>query len=129
DELGEVLDRVDVVVRRRRDQPDAGCGVPRAGDPWVDLVPGQLTALPRLRPLCHLDLQVVGVDEVLAGDAEAAAGHLLDGRAPGVAVGPDDVPLRVLAALTGVRLAAQPVHRHGQRLVRLLTDRAVRHRA
>jgi hypothetical protein len=28
DELGEVLDRVDVVVRRRRDQPDAGRRVP-----------------------------------------------------------------------------------------------------
>ena len=61
-----------------RDQPDAGRGVPGLGDPRVDLVPGQLAALARLGALRHLDLQVVGVDQVLAGDAEPAAGHLLD---------------------------------------------------
>jgi hypothetical protein len=57
------------------------------GDPRVDLVPGQLAALPRLGALRHLDLQVIGVDQELAGDAEPAAGHLLDRRAPQVAVG------------------------------------------
>ena len=36
---------------------------------------------------------------------------------------------RVLAALAGVALAADAVHGDGQRLVRLLADRAVRHRA
>jgi hypothetical protein len=78
DQLGEVLDRVDVVVRRRRDEPDTGSGVPGARDPRVDLVAGQLPALPGLGTLRHLDLQVVGVDEVLAGHPEPAAGHLLD---------------------------------------------------
>ena len=38
DELLEVLDRVDVVVRRRGDQADARRGVPDLGDPRVDLV-------------------------------------------------------------------------------------------
>ena len=38
DQLGEVLDRVDVVVRRRADQADARRGVPGLGDPRVDLV-------------------------------------------------------------------------------------------
>ena len=37
DQLLEVLDRVDVVVRRRRDEPDAGRRVPGPGDPRVDL--------------------------------------------------------------------------------------------
>ena len=78
DELGEVLDGVDVVVRRRRDQADAGRGVPGLGDPRVDLVAGQLAALAGLGALGHLDLEVVGVDEVLAGDAEPAGGDLLD---------------------------------------------------
>ena len=81
DQLGEVLDRVDVVVRRRRDQPDAGRGVPGLGDPRVDLVAGQLAALAGLGALRHLDLEVVGVDEVLAGHAEAAGRDLLDRRA------------------------------------------------
>ncbi len=64
DQLGEVLDRVDVVVRRRRDQPDARRRVPGARDPRVDLGAGQLAALARLGALRHLDLDVVGVGEV-----------------------------------------------------------------
>ena len=47
----------------------------------VDLVTGQLAAFAGLGALGHLDLQLVGVDQVFAGDAEAAAGHLLDGAA------------------------------------------------
>ena len=46
----------------------------------VDLVAGQLAALAGLGALRHLDLQLVGVDQVVAGDAEAARGHLLDRR-------------------------------------------------
>ena len=65
DQLLEVLDRVDVVVRRRADQADAGRGVPGLGDPRVHLVAGELPALAGLGALGHLDLQVVGVGEVL----------------------------------------------------------------
>ena len=48
----------------------------------VDLVARELAALAGLRALRHLDLQLVGVDEVVRGDAEAAGRHLLD-RASG----------------------------------------------
>jgi hypothetical protein len=41
-------------------------------------VPGQLAALAGLGALRHLDLDVVGVHEVLAGDAEAPRRDLLD---------------------------------------------------
>ena len=129
DELGDVLDRVDVVVRRRRDEPDPGRGVPGRGDPGVDLAPGQLAALAGLGALGHLDLQVVGVHEVLARDPEAPRGDLLDRAAPEVAVRVGREPVRVLAALAGVRPAADAVHRDGERLVRLRRDRAVGHRA
>ena len=125
DQLGEVLDGVDVVVRRRGDQADARGGVPGLGDPRVDLVAGQLAALAGLGALGHLDLDVVGVDQVLAGHAEAAGGDLLDGRAARRVV----EPLGVLAALAGVGLAAQLVHGDGEGLVRLLGDGAVRHGA
>ena len=125
DELLEVLDRVDVVVRRRRDQADARRGVPGLGDPRVHLAAGQLAALAGLGALGHLDLQVVGVGEVLRGDAEATRRHLLDGAAPLRVV----EALGVLAALAGVRLAAEAVHGDGERLVRLHRDRAVAHRA
>lgn len=73
DELFEVLDRVDVVVRRRRDESDSGGRVTGAGDRLGDLVAGELSSLSRLGSLRHLDLQLVGVGEVVGGDSEACA--------------------------------------------------------
>ena len=128
-ELRQILDRIDVVVRRRRDQADARRRVAHLRDPRIDLVAGQLPAFARLGALRHLDLQVVGVDQVLARDAEARRRDLLDRAAPRVAVRVGRVARRILAAFAGVRLAADAVHRDGERLVRLLADRAVRHRA
>ena len=61
DELLQIFDRIDVVVRRRRDQPHARRRVPRLGDPRPHLVAGELAALAGLRALRHLDLEVVGV--------------------------------------------------------------------
>src|SRR3979490_2245927 len=87
DELRQVLDGIDVVMRWRRDQADAGRRAADAGDVLVDLVTGQLAALAPLRAPPHLDLQVVGIDQVFGRHAEAARGHLLDGRAHGIAVG------------------------------------------
>jgi hypothetical protein len=56
DELREILDRVDVVVRRRRDQRDTRRRVPQACNLAGDLVPRKLAALAGLRALRHLDL-------------------------------------------------------------------------
>ncbi len=124
DELGEVLDGVDVVVRRRRDQLHAGDGVAHAGDDLVHLAAGELAALAGLGALGDLDLKLVGVDQVVGGDAEAARGHLLDGAAAPVAEA-----LLVFAALAGVGAAAEAVHGDGEGLVRLLADGAERHGA
>ncbi len=156
DQLRQILDRVDVVVRRRRDQADAGHRVAQPADVLADLAARQLPAFAGLGALRHLDLQLVGRDEVLGRHAEPARRDLLDLRAQRVArlerEVDDDVALaddvaevrafgdrlaaqfgavarRVLAALAGVRLAADPVHRDRERRVRLGRDRAERHRA
>src|SRR5690242_9418004 len=92
-------------------------------------MPGKLSAFARLRPLRHLDLQFVGVNQVVAGDSEARGGDLFDRAAAPVAVGIAHKARRILAALTGVALAADAVHRDGEVLVRLLADRSERHRA
>ena len=78
DELRQVLDGVDVVVRRRRNQAHAGDGVAHARDGLIHLVAGKLAAFAGLGALRHLDLQLVGVHQVIGGDAEAPGGHLLD---------------------------------------------------
>ncbi|MNP14835.1 hypothetical protein D3C76_1071720 [compost metagenome] len=112
DQLGQVFDRVDVVVRRWRDQRHARYRIAQLGDQAVDLAAWQLAALAGLGALGHLDLQHFGVDQVFRGDAEAAGGHLLDLGAAHRAVA-----RRVFTALAGVRARAQAVHGLGQRLV------------
>ena len=58
DQLGQVLDGIDVVVRRRRNQRHAGRRVPQPGDLFGHLVAGQLPAFAGLGALGHLDLQI-----------------------------------------------------------------------
>ena len=82
DELGQVLDRVDVVVRRRADVALAGLPAPQRGDVGGRLATGQLAALARLRALGDLDLELVGARQVRGGHPEPRRGDLLD---PGVA--------------------------------------------
>ena len=78
DQLRQILDRVDVVVRRGADEADTRHREAQLGDVVADLVARQLTALAGLGALGHLDLNLVGTDQVLGGHAEAAGGDLLD---------------------------------------------------
>src|ERR1043166_7402979 len=57
DQLREILDRINIVVRRRRDEADAGRRVAHLGDPRVDFSSRQLAALAGLGALRHLYLQ------------------------------------------------------------------------
>ena len=81
DELGEILDRVDVVMRRRADEHDArassGAACAISAD---DLEAGKLTALAGLCALRDLDLDLTAVVEVFGGYAEPSRGDLLDRR-------------------------------------------------
>ena len=129
DKLRQVLDGVDVVVRRRRDQADAGRGLTDLGDPGVDLLAGQVAALAGLGALGHLDLNLKGAAQVAARHAKARACHLLDGGVLGVTVGQRGLAARILAALAGVGTAVQAVHGDGHALVCFLADGAVRHGA
>ena len=129
DQLCQVLDRVDVVVRRRRDQANAGRGLTDLGDPGVDLLAGQVATLAGLGALGHLDLNLEGAAQVAARHAKARACHLLDGGVLGVAVGQRGLATWILAALAGVGTAVQAVHGDGHALVRLFADGAIRHGA
>ena len=78
DELRQVLDRIDVVVRRRRDQHHAGRRMAQARDHLGHLEAGQLAALAGLGALRDLDLDLAALVQIFGGHAEAARGHLLD---------------------------------------------------
>ena len=117
------------MVRRRRDQADAGRGLTDLGDPGVDLLAGQVAALAGLGALGHLDLNLEGAAQVAARHAKARACHLLDGGVLGVTVSQRGLATRVLAALARVGTAVQAVHGDGHALVCFLADGAVRHGA
>ena len=129
DQLCQVLDGVDVVVRRRRDQADAGRGLTDLGNPGVDLLAGQVATLARLCALGHLDLNLEGAAQVAARHAKARACHLLDGGVLGVTVSQRGLAARILAALARVGTAVQAVHGDGHALVCFLADGTVRHGA
>src|SRR5205807_4059296 len=93
DQLRQVLDRVDVMVRRRRDQLDAGRGVAQLSNVFRYLAPRQLAAFAGLGALRDLDLQHLGARQVLGGYAEAARGHLLDLRLERIALAKTDLDL------------------------------------
>ena len=122
DELRQILDGVDIVVGRGADEAHAGGGIPGLRDPGIHLLPRQMPALAGLGALGHLDLDLFGRAQVLAGHAEPAGGHLLDGA---VLLGVQ--PFGGLAALAGVGLAPQPVHGDRQALMGLAGDGAVGH--
>ena len=103
--------------------------MPNLGDDGIDLVAGQLAALAGLGTLRHLDLHLVGVDQIFRRDAEAAGCHLLDRGSQTVAIRQRLEAICFLAAFAGVRAAADAVHGDCDRRVRLAADRTERHGA
>ena len=128
-QLRQIFDGIDIVMRRRRDQTDSRRRVAHLGDPRIDFSPGQLAALSRLGALRHLDLQLSCLRQIVARHAKAARCHLFDRAIFRIAVGFEHIARRIFAALAGVALAADAVHRDGQRFVRFFADRAVGHGA
>mmetsp|Transcript_21078 Transcript_21078/g.39507 ORF Transcript_21078/g.39507 Transcript_21078/m.39507 type:complete len:1048 (-) Transcript_21078:533-3676(-) len=124
DKLSQILDRVDVVVRRRGDEADAGSGSSVVPDVFGNLEARKLSPLARLGALGHLDLNLVRVGEVVGSDAEASTGDLLDGAAAVVLESQ-----RILSSLSSVRASAKAVHGDGKRLVRLLRNAPQAHGA
>ena len=119
DELGQILDGVDVVMGRGADVGHALLPASERGDVGSRLPPGQLAAFARLRALRDLDLELLGADEIIGRHAETRRGDLLDARIASLAVGAGLVPGGVLAALAGVGRAAGSLHPDGHGLVRL----------
>ena len=115
------------MVRRRRDQADAGRGLTDLGNPRVDLLAGQVATLARLGALGHLDLNLKGAAQVAARHAKARTCHLFDRGVLGVTVGQRGLAARILTALARVGTAMQAVHGDGHALVCFLADGAVRH--
>ena len=129
DQLLEILDGVDVVVGRRRNETDPRRGVADAGDICVDFPAGEFPSFSWLCALRDLDLKFIGVGEVVDGHSEATAGDLLDCRPFGVPVGQGFESLGILATFSCVALATHSIHGDRERFVRFGRDRPETHRA
>ena len=127
DELRQILDRINVVVRRWGDQRHAFGRMAQAGDQVRDLHPWQLATLTGLRTLGNFDLKLFTLVEVFGGHTKPARSNLFDLRRWVVAVWLWMEVCRIFAAFAGIRLRPNPVHRHVQRLMRLRAQCAQRH--
>jgi hypothetical protein len=105
-ELFQVFNRVDIVVRRGRDETDTSSRVTSTSDRFRDFVAGKLSSFSRLRTLSHLDLKLVGVSEVVRGNTEASRGDLLDSRAHRVSVRHDFGSFGVFSSFSRVRFSS-----------------------
>src|SRR5213078_4718144 len=77
-QLREIFDRINIVMRRRADEPDARRRMTDFSDVFVNLMPGKLPAFAGLGALRHLDLKLGGVDEIFRRDTESRARDLFD---------------------------------------------------
>ena len=87
DELRQILDGIDVVMRRRRDQHHAGRRMAQFRDHLGDLEAGQLSAFAGLGALRDLDLELAALIEIFRRHAKAPDRDLLDRGVGVVAVG------------------------------------------
>src|SRR6202171_1279125 len=111
DQLGEIFDAVNVVVWRRRNERRARSCVPDACDVFRDFARGQLAAFAGLGSLRDFDFELLGVNEVVRGNAATAGGYLLNfvGSLRFAAV-----QRRIFSAFTGVATAAEGIHRQSE---------------
>ena len=108
------------MVRRRRNERDSGNGVTRLGNHLVHLEARQLSAFTRLGTLRHLNLYLLGVDQIFCSYAEASRSHLLGLARKRNAVHSLVETLAQLAAFTCVCACAELVHGKSHCLVSLL---------
>ena len=69
-ELLGILDGVDIVMIRRRNEPDAKSRVPGPSDRLRNLMARKFASFSRLCTLGHLDLELIGIDEVVGRHTE-----------------------------------------------------------
>ena len=115
DELRQILDRVDVVMRRRRDQGLACDRSTQRRDLRGHFESGDLSAFAGLRSLGDLDLEFLGGGQILGRHAEPSRRDLLD-RVEG--------SRWVLAAFTAVAARTGELGAERDRFVRLGSERA-----
>ena len=119
DELGHILDRIDVMMRRWANEPHARCGVTQLGDILIDLASWEFAPFAWLGALDDFDLDFIRIGKIPTGHAETPRSHLFDRRTLGVPTFKRLEADRVFASFSGVGFASESIHCDGERLVTL----------
>ena len=118
-QLRQIFDAVNVVMRWRRNQRRSGRRMPDARNVLTDFLSRQLPALARLRSLRHFDFEFLGVHQVIGGDAEPRRSHLFDLVGRGRFI---PVCIRIFPAFAGIAARPKLVHRQRERAMRFRTQ-------
>ena len=128
-ELSQVFDGVNVMVRRRRNQGHVRNRVAYSCHKFVHLVSRQLTAFTRLCTLSHLDLQILCMAQVVNRHAKAARSNLTDSGATDIAVCGRSIAIRIFTTFTAVAHGTDAVHGNSNRFVGFRAQGAKAHSA
>ena len=77
-QLCQILDRINIVMRRRRNQRYPGGGMAQFGNKRIHLDAWQLAALARLCPLRDLNFQLFTIIQIFGCHAKPARGNLFN---------------------------------------------------
>lgn len=127
DELRKIFDRVNIMVGWRGDQSDAGGTVANAGNVLIDFGAGKLTPFAGFGTLRDLDLEFIGIGEIVDRHTKSPGGDLLDGGTFGIAVGEWLEADGIFATFTRIAFPFEAVHGHGDGFMGLGADRAEAH--
>mmetsp|Transcript_8072 Transcript_8072/g.11975 ORF Transcript_8072/g.11975 Transcript_8072/m.11975 type:complete len:221 (+) Transcript_8072:1691-2353(+) len=144
-ELGKILNTVNIVVRGGRYQRNTLFTRPQAGNVLRNLLSRKLTTFTRLGSLSNLDLQLLRRDQKLWRHTETSTGNLVNVRVGRISilksvkvgegrtlavfihVGDGLGADRIFATLSRVRLSTHTVHSYGEHLMCLTTERTEGH--
>mmetsp|Transcript_1298 Transcript_1298/g.3301 ORF Transcript_1298/g.3301 Transcript_1298/m.3301 type:complete len:369 (-) Transcript_1298:3037-4143(-) len=121
-ELGKILNGINIVVWRWRDQTDSRGGVTVLGNIFRYFESRQFSSLTWLGTLCHLDLNLVTISKVVGCNTKSTRSNLFDTRATIILK-----PFWVFSTLTRVRASTKRIHCYGKCFVSLLTNGSKRH--
>ena len=84
-QLCKVLDGINIMMWRWRDQTDSRCRMTGLGNPWIYLSSRQMSAFSWFCSLCHLNLDLLCTYQISGSYTESSGSDLLDcGTAVGI---------------------------------------------